>query len=325
MAIVGPTGAGKSALALGLAEQLAGEIVNCDSVQVYQGFDVGAGKLPPAERRGIPHHLLDFRAPTDVFTAGDYRRAALEVLNGLRARGKVPILVGGTGLYLRALLLGLFPGPPRSEGLRARLRARAERRGRESLHRLLARLDPRAAARIQPRDTQKIIRALEVCLVARQPLSEMHARGRSGLVGYAVLKVGLNPERTQLWARIDQRVERMFAGGLMEEAKALLGRPDAGQIKPLQALGYRQACAALRGELTLPDAIRATQAATRRYAKRQMTWFRREQGIAWFSGCGDAPGVREQVLDWLRQNWPVGAKIRGPSEPRSRFHPPDEA
>ena len=325
VAIVGPTGAGKSALAVGLAERLAGEIVNCDSVQVYQGFDVGAGKLPPEARRGIPHHLLDFREPAEVFTAGDYRQAAQQVLTGLRERGKIPILVGGTGLYLRALLLGLFPGPPRSEGLRSRLRTLAERQGRETLHRLLGRLDPRAAARIQPRDTQKVIRALEVCLLARQPLSEMQARGRPGLEGYRVLKIGLDPERAQLYARINQRVERMFAGGLLEEAKVLLGRPDARQIKPLQALGYRQACAVLRGELTLPEAIRATQVATRRYAKRQMTWFRREHGIAWFSGFGDAPAVQEQVLDWLRRNWPDAARARGLSGPGSQLPRPDEA
>ena len=233
IAIVGPTAAGKSALALVLAERLNGEVVNYDSVQLYRGFDVGSGKLPPAERRGIAHHLLDCLEPADVFTAGDYRREALKVLADLRRRAKLPIFAGGTGLYLRALLLGLFEGPVRSEALRERLRAMVERRGREFLHRLLARLDPAAAARIQPRDTQKLIRAVEVCILARQPLSAMHARGRAGLEGYRVIKLGLDPPRAQLYDRINRRVESMFAAGLMEETQALLHLPDAARIKPL--------------------------------------------------------------------------------------------
>src|SRR5579862_9541313 len=171
IAIVGPTAAGKSALALLLAERLNGEVVNYDSVQLYRGFDIGSGKLPSADRRGVAHHLLDYLEPTDTFTAGDYRREAVRVLDDLKARRKLPIFAGGTGLYLRALLLGLFEGPPRSEALRDRLRSMTERRGREYLHRLLARLDPAAAVRIQPRDTQKLIRALEVCILAREPMS----------------------------------------------------------------------------------------------------------------------------------------------------------
>ena len=194
IAIVGPTAAGKSALALALAERLNGEVVNYDSVQLYRGFDVGSGKLPLAERRGVAHHLLDCLEPADVFTAGDYRREALKVLADLRGRAKLPIFAGGTGLYLRALLVGLFEGPVRSEALRERLRAMVERRGREFLHRLLARLDAAAAARIQPRDTQKLIRAVEVCILARQPLSALHARGRAGLEGYRVIKA--RPEST---------------------------------------------------------------------------------------------------------------------------------
>jgi tRNA dimethylallyltransferase len=285
---------------LALAERLDGEIVNYDSVQVYRGFDIGSGKLPPQERRGILHHLLDCLEPEQVFTAGDYRRAALHVLAEVRGRAKLPVFVGGTGLYLRALLLGLFEGPPRSEELRARLRALGQRRSREFLHRLLRRLDPPAAARIEPRDTQKIIRALEVCLLTRQPLTELHARGRAGLRGFRVFKIGLNPDRAQLGQRINGRVERMFAGGLMEEARAMLARPEASRIKPLDALGYRQACAALRGELSLPEALRETQAATRQYAKRQMTWFRRETGVAWFGGFGDDPQIQRQLLATLR-------------------------
>jgi tRNA dimethylallyltransferase len=306
LVIVGPTASGKSALALTLAERLGGEIVNYDSVQVYRGFDIGAGKVPPEERRSIAHHLLDCLEPDQVFTAGDYRRAAMHILEDIRGRRKLPVLVGGTGLYLRALLQGLFEGPGRSEELRARLRGVGERRGREHLHHLLRRLDAAAAAKIQPRDTQKIIRALEVCLLARQPLSALHARGRAGLAGFRDIKIGLNPDRARLYHRIDLRVEGMFAQGLMDETRALLTRFHPAGLKPLGALGYRQACAALRGELSLADAVRETQAATRRYAKRQMTWFRRETDIHWFEGFGDDPELQRQVLRQLAQGPATG-------------------
>lgn len=314
LVIVGPTAAGKSALALVLAERLGGEIVNCDSVQVYRGFDVGAGKVPPGERRGIPHHLLDLVEPGQLFTAGDYRRAALRELACIRQREKIPILVGGTGLYLRALLLGLFEGPPRSEDLRTRLRALADRRGREFLYRLLRRLDPATASRIQPADTQKTIRAVEVCLLARQPLSALLARGRTGLAGFQIIKIGLTPGRMELYLRINQRVERMFATGLLDEVRALLGRPDASRLKPLGALGYRQACAVIQGKLTLEDAVRETQAATRRYAKRQMTWFRRESDVTWFKGCGEDPEIQRQVFRWLQHPRRLAGRRMGTSE-----------
>jgi len=308
VAIVGPTAAGKSALAVGLAEHLDGEIVNYDSVQFFRGFDVGAGKQPTAERRGVPHHLLDCLEPDQLFTAGDYRREALRVLTDLRARAKLPVFVGGTGLYLRALLLGLFEGPPRSEELRERLRALARRRGSGHLHRLLDRLDPAAAGRIQARDTQKLLRAIEVCLLARKPLSALHARGREGLKGYRIYKIGLNPERDRLYERIDRRVKTMFAGGLMEEVRTLLARPDACRIKPLEALGYRQACAVLRGEISLEEAIRLTQMATRHYAKRQLTWLRPESDVVWFEGFGDDPETLPRVLSALEQR---GLRGRG--------------
>lgn len=302
VAIVGPTAAGKSALGLQVAKRLGGEIINYDSVQVYRGFDIGAGKVPPAERRGIPHHLLDTLEPDQVFTAGDYRREALRVLAGVRERAKLPILVGGTGLYLRALLLGLFEGPPRSEALRARLKARAARRGRESLHRLLQRLDAATAARVAPRDTQKVTRALEVCLVSRRPMSALLKRGRAGLRGYRVFKIGLNPERARLHARINHRVEQMFSGGLLEETRALLARSEGrGGFKALQALGYREARAALEGKMSVTEAVRQAQAATRRYAKRQMTWFGREADVAWYEGFGDEEEIERQVLDGLRR------------------------
>jgi len=301
IAIVGPTAAGKSALALVLAESLDGEIVNYDSVQVYRGFDVGSGKLAPEERRGVPHHLLDDLDPEEPFTAGDYRRQALRILAGIRERGRLPVFVGGTGLYLRAVFMGLFDGPPRSEELRGRLRALAERKGREFLHRLLERLDPEAAAQIQPRDTQKTVRAVEVCILARTPISKMQARGRNGLEGYRVVKLGVDPDRKELYARIDRRVEQMFAKGLVEETRALLAHSDSSRAKALGALGYRQACAVAQGQMSLPEAILQTQAATRRYAKRQMTWFRHEADITWWRGFGDDSRIQTQVMNFLRE------------------------
>ncbi len=318
LAILGPTAAGKSALAVTLAVRLGGEVVNYDSVQVYRGFDVGTGKVPRNERLGIPHHLLDLAEPEEDFTAGDFRRHAEAALAGVRLRGGLPILVGGTGLYLRALLLGLFEGPPRSETLRERLRALARRRSREFLHRLLARLDPSAAARIHFRDTQKIIRAVEVCVLARRPVSALQAQGRSGLRDFRVIKIGLAPERVALAERINSRVTRMFEGGLLEETRmALKSARDPRRVKPLGALGYRQACAVLQNEMSLQEAIGSTQAATRQYAKRQMTWFRRESGVEWFSGFGDDPAVQEEVLKWLAKPRPSAAEAEGNS-----LHPP---
>ena len=305
VAIVGPTASGKSALAVRLAAGLGGEIVNFDSVQVYRGVDVGSGKLPVAERQGVPHHLIDIVDPGAAFTAGDFRRAGLSVIDLVRRRGKVPVLVGGTGLYLRALLVGLFAAPPRSEELRSRLREISLRRGREFIHRMLARKDPASAGRIHPRDTQKVIRALEVCFLAQRPLSDLMAAGRDGLRGFRTFKVGLNPPRTELHSRIDSRVEQMFAGGLENEARAIAARAGSPTAPPLEALGYRQAITVVQGEMTLEDAVRDTQTATRQYAKRQMTWFRREPEVRWFDGFGSDPDVERQVFDWLEEAIPV--------------------
>jgi tRNA dimethylallyltransferase len=298
-------------LAVAVAESLGGEVVNYDSVQVYRGFDIGSGKLPPAERRGIPHHLVDCLEAEEQFTAGDYRREALRVLAGIKERAQLPVFVGGTGLYLRAVLSGLFEGPQRSEELRSRLRRIADRKGREFLHGLLKRFDAEAAARIQPRDTQKTVRALEVCLLARTPISKMQARGRSGLEGFRVVKVGLNPQREDLYQRINRRVEQMFAGGLMDETRAMLARRDPVRVKALGALGYRQACTVVDGQLNLPEAILQTQVSTRRYAKRQLTWFRKESGITWFRGFGDDPRIQDQVIKFLRLEGRIVSR-RGP-------------
>ena len=306
LVIVGPTAAGKSALAIALASRWNGETINCDSVQIYRGFDIGTGKVPPADRKGILHHLLDIADPSQTFTAGDYRREATRVLHKVRERGRLPIVVGGTGLYLRALLLGLFEGPERSEGLRERLSRIAKRRGREFLHRILMRLDPAAAARIHSRDTPKVIRALEVCLLARQPITEMHGRGRRGLDGFNILKAGLDPAREQLAGRIARRTEEMFRAGLLDEVRDMLSRPGADRMKPLGAIGYREACAVLAGGMTLADAIRLAQTATRQYAKRQMTWFRREKDVEWFRGFGDDPAIERRISEWLETRLNLG-------------------
>ena len=300
IAIAGPTAAGKSELAVLLAERLGGEVVSYDSVQFYRGFDIGTGKLTLEERKGIPHHLLDCLDPAQAFTAGDFRREAVRVIEGIRERGNLPILVGGTGLYLRALLMGLFDGPPRSDELRAKLRALADRRGREFVHRLLTRFDPESARRIDPRDLQKVIRAVEVCVVAGKAISALQADGREPLPGYACFKIGLNPDREALYSRINRRVEKMFAAGLEEETRRIMRLPDAGSIKGLGSLGYRQVVSALRSDITMEEAVRDTQTATRHYAKRQMTWFRREPEMNWFQGFGDDPELQCQVLKKLK-------------------------
>jgi tRNA dimethylallyltransferase len=296
VAIVGPTASGKSALGLHLAERLNGEVVVCDSTQVYRGFDLGTGKLPVAARRGVPHHLLDLLDPGEVFTAGEYRRRAIELLGEFAGREKLPVFTVGTGLYLRALVEGLADAPTRSEELRARLRARAERRGHDDLHHVLARLDPEAAARIAPRDLPKVIRAIEVRVLSGRPLTELHRAARPALEGYEILKVGLVPPRDALYQRINARVEAMLAAGWAEEVRGLIAAGVPREAKPFQFIGYRQLRDYLEGRLDQGEMIAKIQQATRRYAKRQLTWFRREPGVRWFSGFGDDPGTAAAVL-----------------------------
>jgi len=294
VAVVGPTGSGKSDLALAIAEEYDGEIVNCDSVQVFRHFDLGAAKLPAAERRGIPHHLIDIANPDELFTAGEYARMARQAIAEITARGRLPVVVGGTGFYLRALLDGLFEGPARDQGLRDRLAAReAKRPG--SLHRLLRRFDGEAATKIHPNDVPKITRALEVRLLTRRPVSDLFREGRDGLRGYAVLKLGLLPDRDALYARVNARCERMFAEGLAEEVQRVEAMGYAA-AKPFESVGYKQALQLVRGELSLRDAILSAQRDTRNYAKRQITWFRREAGLVWLRGFGDDPAIRGEAL-----------------------------
>jgi tRNA dimethylallyltransferase len=294
LVVLGPTASGKTALSVALAERFHGEIVNCDSVAMYREFDIGTGKPSAAERARVPHHLLDFVDPAGYLTAGEYARLARRVLTEIKSRGNLPIVVGGTGLYLRALLDGLFPGPQRSEELRERLRQRVEQNGEGYLHRLLRRLDPAAAEKIHANDIPKLIRAIEVCLASRQKMTEMWKQGRDPLTGFRIVRLGLSPERDALYARINQRAESMFESGLVEETKHLLAKyGDAA--RPLASLGYKQAVQLLRGEIDRKTALQAAQQAHRNYAKRQMTWFRRVPDVAWLKGFGDDAAVQEKA------------------------------
>jgi tRNA dimethylallyltransferase len=295
IAVAGPTGAGKSELALRIAEEFKGEVVNCDSLQIYRHFDIGTAKLPEAERRGIPHHLIGIVDPGEVFTAGEYARRGREALREIAARGLVPVVAGGTGFYLLALVEGLFSGPQRDEDLRTRLGAREARRP-GSLHRLLSRFDPEAARRIHAHDVQKLTRAVEICLVTRRPLSGWFAEGRDALKGFRVLKLGLSPPREDLYQRLDLRARRMFDCGLIDEVRRILSLGFSPQAKPFESHGYRQAVEFLRGEITLEEAIGRAQQSTRRYAKRQWTWFRKEPGIVWLTGFGEEPRVQDDAL-----------------------------
>jgi tRNA dimethylallyltransferase len=298
--ILGPTASGKSALAIRLAEVFGGEIVVCDSTQVYRRFDIGTAKVPLAEQRGIPHHLVDIVEPAEVFTAGEYRRRALAVLDDLRHRGKLGILTAGTGLYLRALLEGLSEAPERSEELRDRLREKASRRGAEYLHRLLVRLDPATATHIAPRDTPKIIRAIEMRLLTGKPVGEIHGTGRSGLEGYSVKKIGLAPERAALYAQIDARAWEMIRAGWVAEVRNLIAAGVPADAKPFQFIGYSELRQHVEGGLSENDAVTQIQQATRQFAKRQITWYRRESGVNWLPGFGDDRKIQSAAIEIVR-------------------------
>lgn len=305
--VLGPTASGKSALAISLAQQFAGEVVSCDSVAVYRNFEIGTAKPTRAQRALVPHHLLDVAEADEPFTAGDYARQARAVIAEIASRGRLPIVVGGTGLYLRALLEGLFPGPQRSEELRERLRERGKTRGSIYLHQLLSRLDPASAAKIHANDTPKLIRAIEVCLTSQTRMSELwRQRGRDPLLGFRILRIGLNPPREELYERINLRAHQMFDEGLMEETRGLLERYGGGQkVMALDSLGYRQAAQLLRGELTRDQAIAAAQQGHRNYAKRQVTWFRREPEVVWLEGFGDDPLIVRRAMVLCTQTCPA--------------------
>jgi tRNA dimethylallyltransferase len=348
--ILGPTASGKSALAIELAKRLNGEILVCDSTQLYRHFDIGTAKVAQSDRHGIPHHLIDLVEPNEIFTAGDYRRHALLALDDLRHRSKLPILTAGTGLYLRALLEGLADAPTRSEELRDRLRRSAKQHGATHLHKILARLDLDSATRIAPRDSQKIIRAIEMRILAGKPVaeiyratraagsrdearegvsgevrgdarsepregikselrretrSEVYGEARAGtnagvrknaLAGHAVTKIGLNPPRPALYARIDARVNAMLAAGWLDEVRGLIASGVSENVKPFQFIGYADLRAHLEGRIALPDAVARIQQSTRRFAKRQLTWFRREHDVQWLESFGDAPETVSAAL-----------------------------
>jgi tRNA dimethylallyltransferase len=306
LVVAGPTASGKTALALRLAEELGGEIVSCDSVAVYRLMEIGTAKPTLEERARVTHHCLDLYWPDEACTAGDYARHAREAIAGIRERGRIPIVAGGTGLYLRALLEGLAPAPQRDEVLRERLRERAERKGSAWLHRVLRRLDPRAAVLIHENDVPKLIRSVEVTLAARQPQTEQWQAGRDPLRGYCVLQMGLAPARAGLYERINVRAAAMFERGLVAET-AMLRERFGDDCRALGALGYAQAMAVLRGELTLDEAVAAAQQGHRNYAKRQGTWFRRETGMRWLAGFGDELAVQDAALELARAHVARGA------------------
>jgi tRNA dimethylallyltransferase len=295
VAIVGPTASGKSALALRLAEEHSGEIVSCDSLQIYRGLDIGSAKPTAEERTRVGHHLIDVRDPDESFSAADYARLAREALADIRARGRLAIVAGGTGLYLRALLTGLFEGPSRDEALRARLERIAGRFGNPRLHRLLRRVDPEAAARIHATDRLRIVRALEVFRATGKPLSAQHREGAEPLRGYETRIIGLQPPRDVLRARVEARTREMFASGLLDEVRGLLDRYGR-DLRPVRAIGYRQAVDVIEGRLSEEDARRSLDTETMQYAKRQRTWFRHQATATWFE---DADAAATAIASWL--------------------------
>jgi len=296
--IVGPTGSGKSSLSIALAGSFDAEVVNCDALQVYRRVDIGTGKLTPQERAGIVHHLIDVVEPDEDFSAADFIRTAAPLIKRIDRRMKLPLVVGGTGLYLRCLRQGLFEGPGRRPGLRRRIREIARRRGSSFVHRMLTRVDPISAARIHPNDLVRSIRAMEVSLTSRTAMSELMVRRQSPLRGYRFVLIGLSPPREVLKQRIEKRIRQMFRDGFVGEVRRLV-QCYGSHIPAFKAIGYREIARHLSGELGLAEAEALTLNATLQYAKRQMTWFRREEGVVWFDGGGDDPAVERAVRTHL--------------------------
>jgi len=296
LVVVGPTAVGKSELALLACGRFDGEIVSVDSMQVYRGLDRGTAKPGPGQLRRAPHHGIDLGEPGQDFSLGDFVRHAETAIATIRGRGRLPVLVGGTGLYLRGLLKGIVDLPRRDETLRSRLRAISDRRGPEALHRLLARVDPAGAMRLPPRDRQRLVRALEVYYAARRGLGDLIGEAPFGPDRYATVKIGLSMTREALYRIIDARVEGFFAAGLLDEVRGLLAAGCPGAANAFKALGYRESLRHLQGELSLAEAIELTKRNTRRYAKRQWTWFRREEGVAWFDLDPSDPDRLEKPL-----------------------------
>ena len=298
--VLGPTASGKTALSLKVAKEFRGEIVNCDSVAVYREFNIGTAKPSVAERALAPHYLIDCVDPTTSYTAGEYSRDARAILREIQKRGHVPIVAGGTGLYLRAPLEGLFAGPQRSEELRERLRERASERGGAYLHRVLSKVDPAAATMIHSNDTPKVIRAIEVCVTTRQKMTDLWKQKPDPLRHFRILRIGLNPDRDALYSRINNRAEKMFAEGLIEETRMLFAKYGES-ARPLTSLGYKQAMQVLRREMDAAQALAAAQQAHRNYAKRQITWFRREPDVHWLAGFGDDGSIQEAAVTLVQE------------------------
>jgi tRNA dimethylallyltransferase len=292
--IAGPTASGKTALSLALAAEFDGEIVSCDSVAVYRGMELGTAKPTLEERGRVPHHLIDVFTPDEPCTAGDYSRLAREALRGIAGRGRLPMVAGGTGLYLRALIEGLFPAPQRREPLRAKLRARAAERGVAYLHRVLTRLDPTAAGIIHVNDVPKVIRAIEITMAGRDAMTHQWKQPRDPLTGFRILRIGLNAPRAELYARINRRAAEMFDMGLVEETTQLV-ETYGFDCRALTSLGYAQAVAVLRGELTRDEAVGICAQGHRNYAKRQLTWFRKDSEMQWLSGFGGEQGIKNEA------------------------------
>jgi tRNA dimethylallyltransferase len=298
IAIVGPTASGKSALGIELAQRLGGEIINCDSVQVYREIEVATAKVPPSERRGVPHHLIDFVSPDINYTAADWARVASEMIEKIEARGQRVFLVGGTGFYLRALRQPFFPSPPTDEKLRARLTLIRETRGPEHLHRILRRFDPAESKNLNPRDWPRVQRALEFRLQTGEPISrERPFRLEPPSLSARLRIIALNPPRKELYARINERTEKHFANGLVNEVEQLLSKGVPADSNALGAHGYRRVVEYLKGLRDLESAIAQTRLDVRHYAKRQLTWFRHEPGVEWLEGFGDDPAVQARALE----------------------------
>jgi tRNA dimethylallyltransferase len=301
VAIVGPTASGKSSLGLRVAQELNGEIIVCDSTQVYRGFDIGTSKPTKAERASVLHHLIDLLEPDELFTAGAYRDRAVQILTDLRDRNRLPVMAVGTGLYMRALIDGFSDTPERSEEVRARLRTSAAHHGADHLHRTLKRIDRAAASRIGPRDTPKLMRAIEISLLAGKPVSEVQSARRNKLEGFRVIKIGLMPPRTALYERIERRTVEMMDRGWPAEVRTLMEKGIAATTKPFSFIGYGELREHLEGKQKLSECVAAIQQATRRYAKRQVTWFRKEPGVNWMEGFGDDPQISERALRIIRE------------------------
>jgi tRNA dimethylallyltransferase len=303
VAVLGPTATGKSALGLAIAERFNGEIINCDSTAVYRGFDIGTDKLPYEERRGIPHHLIDIVDPTEEYTAAQYARDAAEIIRAIHARGRLPVLVGGTGFYYRAVTRGLFPGPGKDAALRRRLELIAGRHGVGFLHRMLRRVDPESGQRIQPRDLKRLVRALEVYFLTGRPLTSHFAETTSPLPDVEVTAIALRLPAAQISERVTRRVDAQFARGLLDEIRALLARGIPETARPFGGLVYRQALEHLHGVRDEASTRALIAQENRRYARRQLIWFRKEPNLVWFDGPGESAAIIASVVRFVDQRF----------------------